>query len=450
MAVRVKIRKGVDIKLKGVPDKVLSHELQTNEFAVKPSDFHGLIPKLIVKSGDRVKAGSVLFFNKYNERIKFTSPVSGTVTDIVRGEKRRIIEIRLAADKDQEYEEFKAGNPNELSRDEIVEKLLNAGLWPLIRQRPYSIIANPDDKPKSIFISAFDSNPLAADCDFIVHGNGELFQIGLDAVVKLTEGKVHLNVKAGGAASKVFLNSKGVVINEMAGPHPAGNVGVQIHHIDPINQNERVWYLMPQDVLTIGRLFKQGKFNAERIVALGGPSVLKPRYYHLKIGASVKGLIDGNVEGDNNRIISGSVLTGMQISPDGYIGFYDSQVTVIPEGDKEEFFGWLNPGFKKFSLSRTFCSWLTPGKEYTLDTNLHGEDRAFVMSGEYEKVFPFDIYPTQLVKAIMIGDIELMENLGIYEVAPEDFALCEFACTSKINLQDIVRKGLDIVHKECG
>ncbi len=450
MSVRVRIKRGVDIKLKGVPDKVLSNAPLSTEFAIKPTDFHGIVPRLMVKEGESVKTGSPLFHDKADERIKFTSPVSGSITEIVRGEKRRILEVRIKADEEQSYESFSIGNPKDISREQIIKLLLDAGLWPLIRQRPYSIIANPDVSPKSIFISAFDSNPLAADNDFVVHGNGELFQLGLDAIIKLTDGKVHLNVRSGGTASKVFLNAKGVIINEFSGPHPSGNVGVQIHHIDPINQGEHVWYLTPQDVLTIGRFFKEGRFNSERIVALGGPSVSKPKYFKTIIGASAKSIIESNINGDNNRIISGSVLSGTKIEQDGNIGFYDTQLSVIPEGNHEEFFGWLSPGLSKFSLSRTFLSWLMPGKEYFLNTNLHGEERAFVMTGQYEKVFPFNIYPVQLLKAILIGDVELMENLGIYEVAPEDFALCEFACTSKINVQEIVRQGLDLIQKECG
>ena len=327
--------------------------------------------------------------------------------------------------------------------------MLEAGVWPFIRQRPYSVVANPLDVPKAIFISAFNSAPLAPDNDFIVHGHGELFQLGLDAIAKLTNGVVNLNVSGKNKASGVFTNSKNVEINTVSGPHPAGNVGIQIHHIDPINKDEKIWYLEPQSVLIIGSLFKEGIFDPTRVVALAGSQVSKPKYYKTTIGISIKSILTDNSIAENSRFISGDPLTGTQIEEEGYLGFYDDQITVLPEGGDPEFMGWAAPGFNKFSLSRTFTSWLS-NKAYNLNTAINGEHRAFVMSGQYEKVFPMDIYPVHLIKAILVNDIELMENLGIYEVAPEDFALCEFACTSKTDVQKIVREGLDLVQKECG
>ena len=449
MSKHVKIRKGVDIKLQGTAEKVFA-TVPSETYVIKPTDFHGRTPKLLVKVGDDVKAGSPLFYDKYNEKVKFTSPVSGEVVEINRGEKRRILEIKILADKEVRYENFKVADPASMSREEVLEVLLDSGCWPFIRQRPYSVVADPNETPKAIFISAFDSSPMAPDNDFVVHGKGEVFQKGLDVIKQLTNGKVHLNISKSANRSEVFTQAKGVQINTISGPHPAGNVGVQIHHIDPINKGERVWYLNPQDVLIIGSLFQEGKFKADRIVALTGSEVSKPKYFKTTIGASVKNILQDNVQAGNNRVISGNALTGEKISSEGFIGFYDSQITVLPEGDKEEFFGWLIPSPKKFSLSRTFFSWMTPGKEYRLSTISNGEERAYVVSGEYEKVFPMDIYPVHLIKAIMVEDVELMENLGIYEVAPEDFALCEFACTSKIDVQTIVREGLDLVQKECG
>jgi Na+-transporting NADH:ubiquinone oxidoreductase subunit A len=380
--------------------------------------------------------------------VKFSSPISGEVVEIVRGAKRRIMEVKILADKELKYEDFGKSAPKESSREEVIEKLLESGVWPFIRQRPYAIVANPEDNPKSVVISAFDSNPLGPDNDFLLHGNGELFQLGLDAVARLTTGTVHLNINAEFKASKVFSKSKEVQINNFTGPHPAGNVGVQIHHLDPINKGDVIWYISPQDILIIGRLFEEGKFDASKVIALTGSAVSGPKYYRTMIGSSIKNIVSSNIEEGNNRYISGNVLSGSNIGEDGYLGYYDSQITVIPEGDEPEFMGWLAPGFDKFSLSRTFLSWLMPSKEYSLNTNMRGEERAYVMTGEYERVFPMDIYPMQLIKAIMIGDIELMENLGIYEVAPEDFALAEYGCTSKINVQDIVRQGLDLVKKE--
>jgi Na+-transporting NADH:ubiquinone oxidoreductase subunit A len=396
-----------------------------------------------------VQAGTTLFYDKNNEAVKFCSSVSGEVIEIFRGAKRQIMEIKILADKEISYVDFDKADPNELSREEIIRLLLNSGLWPFIRQRPFGIIANPADIPKSIFISAFDSNPLAPDFNFIMEGKEADFQTGLDAVKKLTNGNVHLNINADSTNAAAFTNAKGVEINQISGPHPAGNVGVQIHHIDPVNKGEVVWYLDPQDIVITGRLFNQGKFDATRIIALTGSQIKNPQYFKTITGGSVKHIIaEGGLKEGENRIISGNVLTGNKISAEGYLDFYDSQVTVIPEGHEYEFMGWLTPGFNKFSMSRAFFSWITPNKKHELNSNLHGEERPFVVTGEYEKVFPMDIYPVQLLKSILIEDVEMMEKLGIYEVVEEDFALCEFVCTSKIESQDIIRRGIDIIRKE--
>ena len=302
--------------------------------------------------------------------------------------------------------------------------------------------------PKSIFISTFNTAPLTIDNDFALYGMDELFQVGINYVSKLTNGKTHLNVDGNINASKVFSNIKGVQINKFSGPHPSGNVGVQIHHIDPINKGDVVWYLQPQDIIAIARFFTEGKYDVSRIVSLSGPQVIKPRYYRLVSGATIDNLLIDNIKDGNNRFISGDVLTGNKINANGALGFYDTSITVIEEGNRQEFLGWILPGFNKFSASRSFFSWLQPKKKYDLNANMHGEERAYVVSGQYEKVLPMDIFPTQLIKSIMIEDIELMENLGIYEVAPEDFALCEFVCTSKIEVQTLLRYGLDLVRKE--
>lgn len=450
MSNQVKIKKGIDLKLKGTPEKVLATAHQPSSVSLKPTEFLGVTPKLSVKQGDRVKAGSPVFTDKYNERITFTSPVSGEIIEIKRGEKRKLLEIIIKADTESEYENFSVSDPKTLSREQVLNALLKSGVWPFIKQRPFDIVANPADLPKAIFISSFDSAPLAPDNDFVLHGQGDVFQTGLDAICKLTEGKVHLNVRGDEKPTGVFTNSKGVQINKIYGPHPAGNVGVQIHHIDPINKGEVVWTIKPQDILTIGRLFKTGKYDASRIVAVSGACVKTPKYFKTIQGVKLSDLVKDNYKSDEPaRFISGNVLTGSNVGLEGYLGFYDYQVTLIPEGGNDEFFGWLAPGFNKFSLSRTFFSWLMPSKEYNLNTNLNGEERAFVMSGEYEKVFPMDIYPVHLLKSILVEDVEAMEKLGIYEVAPEDFALCEVVCTSKIPVQSIVRKGLEIVKKEC-
>jgi Na+-transporting NADH:ubiquinone oxidoreductase subunit A len=447
MSTVTKIKKGLDIKLIGEAEKTIK-DLVTDQFAIKPTDFIGVFPKMLVKEGDTVKAGTPVFKDKYRDNIVFTSQVSGKIKEIKRGAKRVLLEIKIEADGKNEAIDFKAEDPNTLNREKVIQKLLDSGVWPFIRQRPYSVIANPADKPKAIFISTFDTAPLAPDNDLIVHGHGDEFQTGLDALSKLTEGKIHLNIDANATHSKVFTNSKGVQINQFAGPHPAGNVGVQINKIDPINKGEIVWYLYPQDVLTIGRLFSSGKYDATRILALTGSEVLRPAYFKTLIGAAIEPLVKGNVTDIEKRYISGNVLTGTQIDLDSYMSFYHSQATIIPEGNYYELFGWALPGFNKFSVSRSYPSFLFKNKKYRLDTNYHGGERAFVMTGEFEKVFPFDIYPLQLIKAIMVEDIDLMENLGIYEVDEEDFALCEVIDTSKTNIQEIVRKGLDLMRKE--
>ena len=449
MSKDIRLKKGLNINLKGEADKVYASIPQSDLFSLKPTDFHGLTPKLTVKAGDKVKAGSCIFFDKYNEKVRFSSPVSGEVTDVVRGAKRRILEVKLKADTETKYESFSTLDAS-ANREQIIEGLLESGVWPFIRQKPFDIIANPMDTPKAIFISTFNTAPLAPDNDFVLHGLEKEFQTGVDFLKKLTDGKIHLNVDGNTNPSTVFTSCKGVQINKITGAHPAGNVGVQIHHIDPINKGDVVWYLYPQDVLTIARLFSEGKYDVSRIVALTGPQVEKPRYYRTIAGANIKNLLDENtLIGDNNRFISGDVLTGEKIEEDGNIGFYDSQLTVIEEGNQQEFLGWIAPNLDKFSLSKSYFSWLMPSKKYSLNTNYNGEERAYVVTGQYEKVLPMDIYPMQLIKACLIEDIDSMEQLGIYEISPEDVALCEFVCTSKMEVQSIIREGLDLIKKEC-
>lgn len=447
MSTVYKIKKGLDIKLLGQAEKTIV-DLNAKRFAIKPPNFIGCFPKLYVNIGDKVKAGTPIFFDKYRNDIQFTSPVSGTIVDIIRGAKRRLLKIVIESDDRFEAVDFGKANISTLKREEIIERLLKSGVWPMIRQRPYSTIADPKDEPKAIFISAFDTAPLAPDCDLMVHGHGDAFQAGLDALAKLTKGKVHLNIDEKNTTSKVFLNSKNVQINRFSGPHPASNVSVHASKIDPINKGEVIWYAGPQEVLSIGRLFLEGKFNSERLIAFAGSEVIKPRYYKTFIGAAITNMVSGNVKEGNNRYISGNVLTGKKIEKGSFIGFYDNMVTVIPEGDYSEFFGWVLPGINKFSFSGTFLAKMFPNRKYRLDTNLHGGERAYVMTGKYEKVFPFDIYPLQLIKSILVEDIDQMENLGIYEIDDEDFALIEVIDTSKTNIQQIVRKGLDLIRQE--
>lgn len=446
----IKINRGVDIKLHGAAEQIYANLEAPKSYAIKPDDFPGIRLKLKAKEGDEVQAGDTIMFDRDREGINITAPISGEVVEVLRGAKRKILEVRILPDAEIKYRDFGSGNPADLDAAAISKKLQDSGCWSFIRQRPYNVIATPQNQPRDIFISCFDSAPLAPDADFVVHGQEEEFKMGVQALQKLTAGSVHLGVDGRTNPSKAFADIPQVKVHRFKGPHPAGNVGVQIHHVKPVNKGEVVWTVNYQDVIIMGRLFKTGHFDAERHLALSGSEVEKPRYYKTRIGASIKNIIEGNVKGGKNRYISGNVLTGTKINAEGYLGYYDNQITVIPEGGEDQFFGWITPNVNKFSMSRTLFSWLTPNKRYRLDANMNGEERAYVMTGEYEQVFPFDMYPQQLVKSIMVKDIEAMENLGIYEVAEEDFALCEVVCTSKIPVQQTVREGLDLMKKELG
>ncbi len=450
MSTTIKLRKGLNIKLKGKAENILTEAPVAKTVAIKPPDFHGLNPKLLVKPGHGVKAGTPLFFDKYKPEVLFTSPVSGTVAAINRGERRKILEVVVEAGDTMEYETFRKESPENLSRDTIKKELLKSGLWPFIIQRPYGIIANPSDTPKAIFISGFDTAPLAPDYDFLLSFQKSLFQKGIDALAKLTDGKVFLGLPAN-EASKSFAGLKNIEVNRFTGVHPAGNAGIQVHHISPVNKGEKVWTVSPQHVVFIGRLFETGHYDVSKIVALTGSEVEKPRYYRTIQGANLQTLLDNKTKGRvNERYISGNVLTGKKVGKNGFLGFYDSQLTVIPEGDEYEFFGWATPGFSKFSAGKTFLSKLLPKKVYVMNANMHGGERAFVMTEEYEKLLPMDILPVFLLKSILANDIDKMEQLGIYEVIEEDLALCEYGCTSKIKVQDILRQGINVMIKELG
>ncbi len=447
MSKQIKLRKGLNIRLVGKADKILMPEERPDLFGVKPIDFPGLVPKMCVKPGDNVKAGTPLFFDKQRPEVKFTSPVSGVVKDVVRGERRKILEVTVEAKGDESIN-FGSVDLATAGREAIISRLLESGFWPAIRQRPYHVVANPEQVPKSIFISGFDTAPLGADFDFIIdQSSAENYANGIEVLKKLTDGNVNLSVSST-TTSAVLKETKGVELSTFSGPHPAGNIGIQIHHIDPVNKGESVWYVNLQDVVGIGKLFTDGHYAPDRIVAVAGSEVEKPRYNRVRSGASITNLVKKNVKGDNVRYISGNPLTGSRIDANGYLGYYDSTITVLPEGDRYQFFGWLAPGLKKFSFSRTFLTWMMPSKHYKLDTNYNGVERAFVMTGQYERVVPMDIYPMQLFKAILTEDIDKMEQLGIYEVAEEDFALCEFICPSKIEIQEIIRNGLDTMKTE--
>ena len=441
------IKKGLDIKLVGEAEKTIT-EIHAKHVALKPTDFIGVFPKLLVKEGDKIKAGSPIFFDKYRDNIVFTSPVSGVITEIRRGAKRKLLEIRIDADDTNERIDFGISDPKKLNKDTVSEKLLKSGMWSLIKQRPYSVIANPKEEPKSIHISGFDNGPLGPDYDFILHGKGEDFQAGLDALKHLTKGEVNLNVHADNTKTKVLLSSKNVTINNIKGKFPSSMIGPQLAALDPMNKGEVVWTVNVQDVITIGRLFLSGKVNSEKLIAITGSEVLKPRYIKTSYGVCLSDILNDNVTDTEKRYISGNALTGSQIDEKGYLGWYDNQITVLPEGIDSRFVGWITPNLDLFSFSKAMFSWLTPNKKYTLTTNTNGGERAFVMTGQFEKIFPFDIYPMQLIKAVMAEDIDMMEQLGIYEVEAEDFALIEFISTSKIEIQSIVGDGLEFLRKE--
>ncbi|PCH51957.1 MAG: NADH:ubiquinone reductase (Na(+)-transporting) subunit A [Flavobacteriaceae bacterium] len=449
MSQDIQIKKGLDIKLKGEAQKITENAISSNVFTLKPEDFHSIITKLSIKIGAKLKAGEAVFYNKANEEMKFPSSVSGEVIDIIRGEKRKILAVKIQADSKQQFFDFGVKDPKAMKAEEVKSHLLASGCWPFIMQRPYAVIANPDKTPKAIFVSAYASAPLAADYDYVLAGKENELQAAVTALSKLTSGEVHVSVGKNANSPLAGLNN--IMLHKVSGPHPSGNVGTQIAKIDPINKGEVVWTLAPQDLVIIGELLLTGKFNAERIIALAGSFVTAPKYYKTKIGSTISSIVKGKLNEGNSRIISGNVLTGTARDLKGNLGYYNNMVTVIPEGDDYEFFGWTKPIFNKISTSRALTfSWLFPNKKFDLNTNTNGEHRAFVVTGKYEEVFPLDIYPMQILKSCMYQDLDEMEQLGMYEVAPEDFALTEFVCVSKQPHQEIIRKGLDLMLKEIG
>lgn len=446
----IKLRKGLNIRIKGKAEPVLENTPSAELYALKPTDFPGLTPRLSVKQGQEVKAGEPLFYDKYHQEVVFVAPVSGTITLINRGERRRIMEVVIKKGPGEESVDFGKADPLQMSEEEIRQRLLSAGMWPFIKRRPYGIVARPDEKPRDIFISGFDSAPLAPDYGFILKGQESQLQTGINALSKITSGKVYLGLSPN-ADNTAFSNLKNVEVNYFDGPHPAGNPGIQIHHIAPINKGEVVWTINPQDLVFIGRLFETGKVDFSKIIALTGSEVRNPRYLKTHVGTRLCPILEGNLNSNQQqRIISGNPLTGSKLICDNFLGFYDSQITVIPEGEEYEFMGWAKPGLRKFSASKAFLSALFPAGQYEFTANLHGGERAFVLSGQYEKFLPMDILPVHLLKSILVNDLDKMEQLGIYEVVEEDLALCEFACTSKIKVQEILRKGINTMVKELG
>lgn len=438
------LKKGFDVVIEGEAKKEIK-EYKSSTYAVSPLDFKYLppIPKIAVQQGDEVLAGDVLFYDKNNEEVLFTAPVSGEIAEIVRGAKRSIKEVVILADNEIKYKDFGASSVSALTKEEILQKLLTSGVWPLIRQRPFQVIADHKVTPKAIFVSTFDTAPLAADLNFTLQGQKEFIQVGVDALAKLTEAPIYFGLNANEEPDATFLDLEGVNYNWFEGKHPAGNVGIQIHHVDPIFKGDTVWTINPEDLITIGKLIKLGKFDPVRTVAVVGSEVISPSYVKTRIGANISKIVENNLKMNHVRYISGNVLTGKQIEPNDHLGFFSNQLTVIEEGDKYEMFGWLMPSYMRPSLSRSFPSFLFPDYKFNVNTNTHGEKRAFVMTGQYEQVLPMDIYPVHLLKAIISNDFDKMEGLGIYEVIEEDLSICEFVCTSKIEAQRILREGMD-------
>ena len=445
MANVIKLHKGLDIHLQGKAEEKLIQLKSNGQYALVPDDFEGVTPKVVVKEGDIVKAGDALFVNKQYPEVKFASPVSGKVVEVVRGERRKVLCVKVQADAEQEFVDFGKKDVGTLTGEQVVNALLEAGIFGYINQLPYAVSTNPSVLPKAIFVSALRDKPLAGDFEFEVQGQEQDFQTGITALSKIA--KTYLGVGVGSKLEGI----KDAEVNIFDGKCPAGNVGVQVNNIDPVNKGEVVWTIGdPTVVLFIGRLLNTGKVNLSRRVALCGSEVKNPAYVDMLVGEELSTLLSNSYDASKNvRIINGNVLTGRPTTKEGFLGAHTSEITVIPEGnDADEMLGWILPRFKQFSVNRSYFSWLCGKKSYALDARIKGDERHMIMSGEYDKVLPMDIYGEYLIKAIIAGDIDRQEALGIYEVSPEDFALAEFVDSSKLELQRIVREGLNILRKE--
>jgi len=446
MANVIKLHKGLDINLEGAAEKKKIELTSKPVYSIQPDDFVGITPKVVVKEGDSVKAGDALFVNKHFPEVKFASPVSGKVKAVVRGDRRKVLSIVVDADAEQQYADYGKKNVDSLDGEAVKSALLEAGIFGYIDQLPYAVSTNPQTQPRAIFVSALRDKPLAADFEYELQGQEADFQTGLTALSKIAKTYLGIGSKQ---TSSALTSAKNVEINVFDGPCPAGNVGVQVNHIAPVNKGEVVWTVEPTVVLFIGRLFNTGKVNLRRTVAFVGSEVKEPSYVDMLVGEELSTLLSNAIKGSNPRIINGNVLTGKVTTKIGYLGAHSSEITVIPEGsDANEFAGWIMPRTKQFSTNRSYFSWLFGKKKYSLDARVKGSERHMIMSGEYDKVLPMDIFGEYLIKAIIAGDIDKMEQLGIYEVSPEDFALAEFVDSSKLELQRIVRQGLDILRKE--
>ena len=442
----VKLKKGFDLNLVGKAPLEFIQVAAATTFAIKPTDFPGIQrPKVLVNEGDTVKAGTPILLDKAMDQVIYASPVSGEVVEIKRGDKRKLLEIKILADASVSHEKSGALDLNQ-DRTALADKLAASGVWPNLIQRPFGIVANPADTPKAIFVSGFDTHPLAPEVPFLLQGEERYFQAGIDALAKLTSGKVHLNVDGSKAVPAIYSGVKNAQVNQFSGPHPAGNVGTQIHHLDPINKGDIAWTIAPYGVVQFGKFVLEGIYDASKVIALTGSELTQRGYVKTFTGANVSTFVGGSAQADSLRIIAGNVLTGEKVDAQGYLGFYHNQVTVIPEGKYEEFLGWLKPSSSKLSFHKAIgmFSFLNRG-EFKVDTNTHGEERPFVVSGVFEKVMPMDILPTYLFKAIVTEDFDEMEELGLYEVIEEDVALCEFVDPSKNELQELVRHGIELL-----
>ena len=449
MASTIKLRKGFDIKLKGQADQGKCVAVHAQTVSINPPAFRYSKFKLLVEVGSEVQVGTPLLHDKKYPSIVVSAPVSGEVVAVHRGDRRVLQEVVILADQQQKHIEFGPIKLESMDVSQLRSAVQQAGLWPLIRRRPFDCIALPDENPFAIFVSGFDSGPLAPSIDFLIEGNEQAFQAGLHLLGRLSQAPVHLGIHATQTRSAALLKAENVQIHRFEGAHPSGNVGIQMHHIRPINKGEAAWYVHPSDVVILGRFALNGRCDFRKRIALTGSETKEPRYVDSILGASIQSITEGEFKGRNDvRIISGNVLTGSKVFPDGHLGFYDHQLTAIPEGNDLEFLGWLLPSYPRPDISRSFLSGWLKNRVYQVNTNTHGEERAFVVTGQYEQVLPMEIHPTYLLKSIMYQDIEEMEQLGIYEVSEEDFALCEFVCTSKIPVQKIIREGLDLMYED--
>ena len=449
MSNNIYLKKGLDLPINGMAAQNTKKVIVPDVVAVKPTDFRSLVPKLLVREGDKVLAGTPVLADKMSQNILFASPVSGTVVEVVRGEKRKLLEVRIKADAEQEYVDYGVKKVADMTAEQIKEALLAAGLWPALTQRPYGIIANPEVKPKAIFVSAFTTAPLAASPEYALRDDLEHIQTAINALGKLTDGGVHFSLNSANYSGTPFHKIENVIQHTFTGKHPAGNVGVQIHHISPIRKGETVWTVSLLMLAAIGKLFNTGKYDVRRKIAVTGPKAINPAYVEGYPGIAIKDVAEFYNASENLRYVSGDVLTGTNVGADGYLGFFDNQISILEEGDKYELLGWAKPvRCKLFSASRTYFSWLTPKKKYDMDTNLHGGPRAFVVNDVYGKVLPMNLFPVHLLKACLANDIDGMEKFGIYEVLEEDLALCEFVDPSKIYIQQIITDGIALMLKE--